>query len=102
MTGLCFTCSTQVDAYSAYCEPCVADQIKAQGGSELAAFDAYHRWADRVSGIAECDYCGQTGHGWQQHPEAHADVRAWQRVVAAETGARTTVAPTSDPAGWVW
>lgn len=26
-----------------------------------------------------CDYCGELGHGWAVHPEAVADVRAWER-----------------------
>ncbi|AER50322.1 hypothetical protein FGG36_gp13 [Mycobacterium phage Jeffabunny] len=25
-----------------------------------------------------CDYCGQNGHDWSVHPEARADVRAWE------------------------
>ena len=30
----------------------------------------------------ECDYCGETGHQWQVHPEARADVAAWQAEYA--------------------
>ncbi len=26
-----------------------------------------------------CDYCGEQGHGWQRHPQARADVAAWER-----------------------
>ena len=26
-----------------------------------------------------CDYCGQGGHDWRTHPEARADVAAWER-----------------------
>lgn len=31
-----------------------------------------------------CDYCGRPGCSWQAHPEAQADVRAWQREQDAE------------------
>ena len=27
----------------------------------------------------ECEYCGKPGHDWTRHPEAHADVAAWER-----------------------
>ncbi|QGJ94859.1 hypothetical protein SEA_BLINN1_99 [Mycobacterium phage Blinn1] len=26
----------------------------------------------------DCEYCGQPGHDWSVHPEARADVRAWE------------------------
>ena len=32
----------------------------------------------------ECDYCGQPGCRWQNHPQARADVAAWQREAHAE------------------
>lgn len=32
-----------------------------------------------------CDYCGEHGHQWQKHPEAHADVAAWQAEYARMT-----------------
>lgn len=28
---------------------------------------------------ASCDYCGEEGHDWEIHPEAHRDVADWQR-----------------------
>jgi hypothetical protein len=31
----------------------------------------------------ECDYCGTPGCHWQRHPQARADVAAWQRELAA-------------------
>lgn len=31
-----------------------------------------------------CDYCGEDGHTWHAHPEARADVAAWQREAARE------------------
>jgi hypothetical protein len=34
--------------------------------------------------MTTCDYCGAVGHTWQIHPEAHADVAAWEREQRAE------------------
>lgn len=31
-----------------------------------------------------CDYCGEDGHDWTVHPEAHADVAAWKRQEDAD------------------
>jgi len=46
----CFGCGTDVPDESGtyYCPTCVEAQL-AEQGDELAAFDAYHAWADRVS-----------------------------------------------------
>jgi hypothetical protein len=49
MTNECFTCKTEVDDYSAYCEACVKAQIVEQGGTEEQAFEAYHRFVDGLS-----------------------------------------------------
>lgn len=32
----------------------------------------------------ECDYCGEKGHDWRVHPEAHGDVAAWERETVRE------------------
>jgi len=46
----CFTCGTPIDPYDAYCDACIADQIRANGGmTELQAFDAYHAWVDKLT-----------------------------------------------------
>jgi hypothetical protein len=31
-----------------------------------------------------CDYCGETGHTWHVHPQAHVDVATWQAHLDAE------------------
>ena len=38
----------------------------------------------------ECDHCGEVGHQWRQHPEARADVRAWERELQREGEPMTT------------
>ena len=45
--GACFTCNAAVPMYDAYCAACIEEQrLQYYGGSELAAFNAYHKWAD--------------------------------------------------------
>lgn len=46
--------------------------------------EAYQEWISRGaphhgSRTASCDYCGEEGHDWDIHPEAHRDVAEWER-----------------------
>lgn len=34
-----------------------------------------------------CDYCGERGHDWTVHEQAHVDVARWKRQEAAERDA---------------
>lgn len=36
----------------------------------------------RTASDDSCEYCGQPGHDWQVHPEAHRDVADWEREKA--------------------
>jgi hypothetical protein len=42
------------------------------------------RSAEFASGASDCDFCGQRGHDYTAHPEAVADVRAWQGQLQKE------------------
>ncbi len=45
----CYECEAAVTAYDNYCAACVAKQEKEYyGGSEIAAFDAYHAAIDNL------------------------------------------------------
>lgn len=48
--GTCYGCGTAVSGVGvAYCDACITEQLAAYfGGSELAAFDAYHRAVDAL------------------------------------------------------
>lgn len=35
--------------------------------------------------MALCDYCGREGCHWRRHPQARADVAAWQRELHSLT-----------------
>jgi len=35
--------------------------------------------ANHLFAAQQCEFCGQPGHSWEVHPEAHADVAAWDR-----------------------
>jgi hypothetical protein len=50
----------------------------AKTGGWHSDFDPSARLRIRRAGM-ECEYCGKPGHDWTRHPEAHADVAAWER-----------------------
>lgn len=43
---------------------------------------AFNPGPAKAARIASCDYCGEPGHEWDVHPEARADVAAWEREKA--------------------
>lgn len=43
---------------------------------------AFNPGPAKAARIASCDYCGEPGHEWDVHPEARADVTAWEREKA--------------------